>query len=239
MKTVIVTGGTRGLGLAISERLLKDGYKVIAVARRETADFVALKATHSAASFHAFDLNETAGIKDLADTLIEAHGVPWGLVNNAGLGADGVLATMHNSDIERVMRINALAPIILTKFLVRPMLRARQGRIVNISSIIATTGFSGLAAYGASKAALEGFTRSLAREVGRVGVTVNAVAPGYMATEMTEGLQGEKLQSIMRRSPLGRLAEPSDAAGAVAYLMGEDGRSVTGTVLTVDAGSTA
>jgi 3-oxoacyl-[acyl-carrier protein] reductase len=240
MKTVWVTGGARGLGLAITERLLRDGYKVVAIGRNETEDLARLRSEHAEACvFRSYDLNDVDGIKALVDTMIAAHGAPYGVVNNAGVGSDGVLATMHNSDIERVMRVNAIAPMILVKYLVRPMLRAREGRIVNISSIIASTGFSGLAAYAASKAALEGFTRSLAREVGRVGVTVNCVAPGYMATDMTAGLQGEKLQSITRRSPLGRLAEPADAAGAVAYLIGPDGKNVTGTILTVDAGSTA
>ena len=112
------------------------------------------------------------------------------------------------------------------------------GRVINISSIIASTGFSGLAAYAASKAALEGFTRSLARELGRLHITVNAVAPGYMQTDMTLGLEGSKFQSILRRSPLGRLATPEDVAGAVYYLLSNESAAVTGTVLTVDAGST-
>src|SRR3546814_19048396 len=114
------------------------------------------------------------------------------------------------------------------------MMLNRRGRVINISSIIATTGFSGLAAYAASKAALEGFTRSLARELGRMNITVNAVAPGYMQTDMTLGLEGETLQSIMRRSPLRRLATPEDGEGAVDYLMGPERASVTGTILTGD-----
>jgi 3-oxoacyl-[acyl-carrier protein] reductase len=127
---------------------------------------------------------------------------------------------------------------VLTKYVSRSMLLNKGGRIVNISSIIASTGFSGLSAYAASKAALEGFTKSLARELGRVDITVNAVAPGYMQTGMTQSLGGEKLQSIVRRSPLRRLATTADAAGAVAYLMSPDAASITGTVLTIDAGST-
>jgi 3-oxoacyl-[acyl-carrier protein] reductase len=146
---------------------------------------------------------------------------------------------MHNKQIEGVMRVNAVAPMILTKYVSRGMMANHQGRIVNISSIIASTGFTGLAAYAASKAALEGFTRSLARELGRLNITVNAVAPGFVQTQMTKGLAGDKLGSIQRRSPLGRLATPDDMAGAVAYLMSGDAASLTGTVLTVDAGSTA
>ena len=163
----------------------------------------------------------------------------WGLVNNAAHGTDGVLATLHEKDIAQLIRVNVEAPILLTKYLLRPMLMNRSGRIVNISSIIATTGFSGLSVYGATKAALAGFTRSLSREVGKVGITVNTVAPGYMETDMTSGLQGEKLESILRRSPLGQLAKAEDVAHAVTYLLSEKAANVTGSTITVDAGSTA
>lgn len=127
----------------------------------------------------------------------------------------------------------------LTKYLLRPMLINGEGRVINISSIMADTGFSGLAVYGATKAALNGFTKSLAREVGKAGITVNTVAPGYMDTDMTSTLQGDKLASIKRRSPLGRLAGVDDVANGVAWLMGEQAASVTGITLTIDAGSTA
>jgi 3-oxoacyl-[acyl-carrier protein] reductase len=160
------------------------------------------------------------------------------LVNNAGIGVDGLLATMHAGDIGKVLRLNLEAPILLAKFACRSMLLHRCGRIVNVSSIIATSGFNGLSVYGASKAGLSGFTRSLARELGRANITVNCVAPGFMATEMTAGLERDKLESIRRRAPLG-LAEPEDAAGAVAYLLSKDARHVTGTTITVDGGSTA
>ena len=123
--------------------------------------------------------------------------------------------------------------------MLRPMLINRGGRIINISSIIATTGFSGLAVYAATKAALAGFTRSLSREVGKAGITVNTVAPGYMETDMTSALQGDKLQAIRRRSPLGRLAKAEDVAQAVSYLLSDKAASVTGSTMTVDAGSTA
>jgi 3-oxoacyl-[acyl-carrier protein] reductase len=239
MKTVLVTGATRGLGLAIAGRLCRDGYRVVASGRKETQALDEIRRSHpESVHFHPFDMAETDGIKDFVQSITSAHGPLYGLVNNAAIGLDGVLGTMHNSDVERVLRINTLAPIVLTKYVSRSMMLARTGRIVNVSSIIASTGFSGLAVYAASKAAIEGFTRSLAREVGRLNITVNAVAPGYMQTEMTQGLQGEKLQSIMRRSPLRRLATPDDAAGAVSYLLGPDGASITGAIFTIDAGST-
>ena len=137
------------------------------------------------------------------------HGPLYGLVNNAALGTEGLLSNMHNSDIERLVRINTLSPVILTKYAVRSMMATGEGRVVNISSIIASTGYSGLSVYGATKASMLGFTRSLAREVGRLGVTVNAVAPGFMDTEMTAGMtDGQRKQD---RRP--RRAAPAGGCG--------------------------
>ena len=146
---------------------------------------------------------------------------------------------MHNAQIERLIRVNTLSPIVLTKYVVRVMMADGGGRIVNVSSIIGFTGYSGLAAYAATKAAMLGFTRSLAREVGRTNITVNAVAPGFLDTEMTSGMEGAQRQQVARRSALRRLAEIEDVANAIEYLLSDKARNVTGTVLTVDAGSTA
>lgn len=240
MKTVLVSGASRGLGLAIARRLVAEGYYVIGTARSRSDAFVALADEYpDRCAFEPFDLSDIDGIHGFVNEVTQRHGGLYGLVNNAGLGLSGVLATMHNTQIEQVMRVNAFAPMVLAKYACRSMMLAREGRIVNISSIIAQTGFSGLTSYGASKAALEGFTRSLAREVGRAGIAVNAVAPGYMATEMTSALEGSQLDSIVRRSPFRELATVDDVAGAVAYLVGPDAGRITGTVLTVDAGSTA
>lgn len=239
MKTVMVTGSTRGLGFAITSRLVSDGYRVAATGRTLTSELAdMLERCPEALCFHPFDMKDVDEIQGLVKSVTAECGSIYGLVNNAAVGLDGVLGTMHNSDIEHLLRINSLAPIILTKYVSRSMMLNREGRIVNISSIIASTGFSGLATYAASKASLEGFTKSLARELGRVNITVNAVAPGYMQTEMTLGLDEEKLQTIKRRSPLRRLATPDEAAGAVSYLLSSDAAAITGTILTVDGGST-
>lgn len=240
MKTVLVTGGNRGLGLAITTRLLHESYRVVVVARTCTESIDKLiKETDGNVAFEPFDFSKTGGIHSFVRQLCDRHGNFWGLVNNAAIGLDAVLATQHESDIDALIRINLTAPILLTKSVCRQMLVAGEGRIVNISSITANTGFSGLSVYGATKAGIVGFTKSLARELGKAGITVNAVSPGYMQTEMTQSLQGEKLQSIVRRSPLGRLASVDDVAGAVAYLLGADGASITGATLTIDAGGTA
>jgi len=146
---------------------------------------------------------------------------------------------MHNSDIEALIRLNVLSPIILTKHVVRQMMADGAGRIINISSIIASTGYNGLSVYGATKAAATGFTRSLAREVGKLGITVNAIAPGFVDTELTQNLSEDQRQRIAGRSALRRLPETDDIARMVEYLLGDGGRNITGSVLTIDAGNTA
>jgi 3-oxoacyl-[acyl-carrier protein] reductase len=240
MRNVIVTGGSRGLGLAISRRLVAEGFRVIAVARRESDELRAeIARVDGALAFAALDLDDLDAIADFVLRLKKDFGAPYGLVNNAGLGTEGLLATMHNSQIEALTRVNVTAPIILTKYVVRNMMSAGGGRIVNISSIIATTGYNGLAVYGATKAALVGFTKSLSREVGRMGITVNAVAPGFIETEMTASLSGDDRSKIAGRSALRRLAAPDDVANAVAFLLDDKASNVTGTVLTIDAGATA
>lgn len=237
---VLVTGATRGLGLAVCRRLLAGDYRVVGTGRTPSTEMQALLVAHPERfAFMPLDLNLTSELHAFVRQVVQTHGPLYGLVNNAGRGLDGVLATMHDSQISELLRVNVEAPILLAKYCARSMLLQRRGRIVNVGSIIGSTGFAGLSVYGASKAALGGFTRSLARELGRAGITVNTVAPGYMQTDMTHGLQGEKLESIKRRSPLGRLASVDDAAAAVAYLLSADACGVTGTTLTVDAGSTA
>lgn len=237
-KSVWVTGVSRGLGLGVARTLVGERYRVLGLGRRPGGFAELAQASPKLARFAELDLADTGRLGEIARTLLREEGTPWGLVNNAAVGLDGVLATQHQSDIEAILRTNLTGPITLCKFVGRAMLAAGAGRIVNISSIIASTGFHGLSVYAASKAGLEGFTRSLAREAGKRGVTVNCVAPGYMETEMTAGLAGDRLEQIRRRAPLG-LAAPEDAAAAVAYLLGPGGAKLTGTVLTVDGGSTA
>ncbi len=240
MRNVIVTGGSRGLGLAICRRLVADGFRVVAVARKESDELRAeIAASDGALNFAALDLADLDAIPDFALRMKKAFGAPYGLVNNAGLGTEGLLATMHNSQIEMLTRVNVTAPVILSKYVVRNMMSAGGGRIVNISSVIASTGYNGLSVYGATKAALVGFTKSLSREVGRMGVTVNAVAPGFIETEMTASLDADDRAKIAGRAALRRLAAPEDVANAVAFLLDDKARNVTGTVLTVDAGATA
>jgi 3-oxoacyl-[acyl-carrier protein] reductase len=244
VRNVIVTGGSRGLGLAIVTTLAAAGYQVIAIARNETEELRAAAATaarerRGAVAFRSFDLAKTGEIAGLVGDLRKQFGPLYGLVNNAGIGTAGVLTIMRDEQIESLLRLNTLAPILLTKYVVRSMMVERAGRIVSISSIVASTGYSGLSAYSATKASLVGFTRSLAREVGQLGITVNTVAPGFVDTEMTHDLGGGQREQIMRRSALRRMAEAQDVAGSVEFLLSEKGKNITGITLTVDAGNTA
>jgi 3-oxoacyl-[acyl-carrier protein] reductase len=244
MRNVIVTGASRGLGLAIAARLASGGYRVIGVARTESAQ---LKSTIEAVErrpggallFRSFDLADTAAIPRWIKALRAEFGAFHGLVNNAGIGTSGLLATMRDEEIERLVRLNTVSPVILTKYVLRSMMAERAGRIVNIASVVSLTGYSGLAVYGATKASLVGFTRSLAREVGPLGINVNAVAPGFVDTDMTQELGAGDRDRIIRRSSLRRMIDADDVAGAVEFLLGDASRNITGTVVTVDAGSTA
>jgi 3-oxoacyl-[acyl-carrier protein] reductase len=244
MRNVIVTGGSRGLGLGIARRLAGAGYRVIAIARKENSAFTtamaeAELANHGSLHFVPFDLAEIDSISGLVKKLRKDFGAIYGLVNNAGISFEGVLALMPTSQIDQLVRMNTLSPIVLTKYVVRSMMADGGGRIVNIASVIAFTGYSGLSVYGATKASTIGFSRSLAREVGRMGVNVNSVAPGFVDTEMTRGLKDEQRQQIERRSALRRLADVDDVANAVEFLLSDKAKNITGTVLTVDAGNTA
>jgi 3-oxoacyl-[acyl-carrier protein] reductase len=244
MRNVIVTGGSRGLGLSIARRLSGAEYRVIALARKQNNLLAAAVAEAEASipgSFHfvPFDLSEIEQIAELVKKIRRDYGPIYGLVNNAGISFDGALALMPTSQIEQLLRMNTLSPIVLTKYVVRSMMADGGGRIVNLASITAFTGYSGLSVYGATKASIVGFSRSLAREVGRMGVNVNSVAPGFIDTELTHSMKADHRQQIERRSALRRLADPEDVANAVEFLLSDKAKNITGTVITVDAGNTA
>jgi 3-oxoacyl-[acyl-carrier protein] reductase len=244
LHNVIVTGASRGLGLAISATLAASGYQVIAVARTQSAPLGAAMARAQqsgggSVQFRAFDLLETQAIPAFVSALRKEFGPLYGLINNAGLGTSGVLAMMRDEQLEMLVRLNTIAPMLLSKYVVRSMMSERAGRIINMASVVAATGYHGLSVYSATKASLIGFTRSLAREVGPLGITVNAVAPGFVDTEMTQELEAAQREQIKRRSALRRLADVDDVAAAVEFLLSDKARNITGTTLTVDAGNTA
>jgi 3-oxoacyl-[acyl-carrier protein] reductase len=244
MRNVLVTGGSRGIGLGIVRRLSGVGFRAIAIARKESSELTTAREeieprNPGSLRFVPFDLADLEGIADLVKSVRKEFGPIYGLVNNAGSSAEGTLALMPTAQMERLVRLNTLSPMVMTKHVVRAMMADGGGRIVNMASIVASTGYSGLSVYSATKASLIGFTRSLAREVGKMNVTVNAVAPGFVDTEMTQGLTDEQREQIVRRSALRRLVEVDDVASAIEFLLSDGAKNITGTVLTVDAGNTA
>lgn len=238
-KLAIVTGTSGGLGREIAARLLTEEYRVVGVSRRAVEVGVDGPFNSNSYSHISWDLGDIPSLKMLVSDIIQEFGKPYALINNAAIGLDGLLPTMHNSEITRLIETNITSPIILSKWISRVMLAERQGRIVNVSSIVSHTGYRGLSVYAATKSALEGFSRSLARDLGRRGVTVNWVAPGFLETEMTAGLNQTNLQRIESRSALIRFAKTTEVAGAVEFLLSEEAAGITGTGITVDAGSTA
>ena len=243
MRNIVVTGGSRGIGLAIARRLTVSGYRVVTVARRESEALVNAISNSAkrgeALHFHSGDLDDLSTLHTLVNDIRGTYGPIYGLVNNAASGTAGMLSNMSEAEMARLVRLNILSPMILTKYLSRSMMTRREGRIVNVSSIVGLTGYRGLSVYSATKAALLGFTRSLARELGPLGITVNAVAPGFVDTDMTQGMGDDERERIAHRSALGRMTRAEDIASAVDFLLGDGACNVTGTVMVVDAGNTA
>ncbi len=242
-RAVFVTGGSRGLGLAIVRDLLGAGYKVGTCSRTASVEISALKEEFSGDRFLWTECqigdpaSETSAVSRFEEWTSEC--VPYGLVNNAGVAAEGVLATFPVAELERVIQVNLLGVLRISRLMLRYFLRLRvPGRVVNVSSIIGSRGYSGLATYSASKAGLDGLTRSLAREVGRRQITVNSVAPGYLATEMSHSLSPGQRTQIEHRTPLGRLGSVNDVTPVVRFLLGDDARFITGQTIIVDGGIT-
>lgn len=236
---VIVTGGSRGLGLGIVEALLADGYRVSTCSRTSTEAMERLAGPDF--FWHPCQVGNAASVAAFLKAAVERAGdAPlWGLINNAGIAREGVLATFPDIDAEEVIQVNLVGAIQVARgFLRAKLLRRGAGRIINISSIIGSRGYVGLAAYSASKAGMDGLTRSLAREVGRLGVTVNSVAPGYLTTEMSGTLSGEQRDQIIRRTPLGRLGEVEDVVPVLRFLLSDGAAFVTGQTIVVDGGIT-
>lgn len=241
-RTVIVTGGSRGLGAVLVRSFLDSGDRVATCSRAGTDETKALAADPNLAGRYLFDevdLADRDARAAFVKTVIHEFGSIDVLVNNAGVAPEGVLALFPEEGIDRAIDLNLKGTIGLTRLVVRRMLVQHAGTIVNVSSVVGLTGYRGLTVYGATKAALDGFTRALARELGGVGITVNSVAPGYLRTEMTVNMQEIHLGQIERRTPLGRLGEPEDVAGAVQFLASPAASFITGHVLVIDGGLTA
>ncbi|ESQ81168.1 SDR family NAD(P)-dependent oxidoreductase [Asticcacaulis sp. YBE204] len=241
-KWVIVSGVSRGLGHAITMDLLAAGYGVAGCSTTLSDEVKALQSEFGSRFFwQATDMGDSDAIEAFVATSIAHSGTPpWGVVNNAGMSVEGILSTLPLADIERVLQVNLTGAIALTRAALRRMMRTRKpGRIINISSITGSRGYTGLSAYAASKAGMDGFGRALSREVGRLGITVNSIAPGYMKTALSAGLDDKQLDQIVRRTPLNRLCELSDITPLVRFLLSDEAAFITGQTLTVDGGLTS
>lgn len=239
---VIVTGGSRGLGAAMIAGLLADGYRVSTCSRTETANIRELAADPDHADRFFWGPCEV-GEADQVDRFVRDamawagdDGV-WGLVNNAGVAQAGILASFPNAESEKILKINLLGAIQVARAVSNHLIKGGDGgRIINISSIIGSRGYNGLAAYSASKAGMDGLTRALARELGRRQITVNSVAPGYVKTEMSSTLNAVQLAQVVNRTPLRRLASEEDVLALVRFLLSDGAGMITGQTILVDGG---
>ena len=239
-QVAVVTGAGRGIGHAIAVRLANEGARVASVSRTEanaqkTADEINAARADGARAY-SVDVADHAAVQKAGSQILEDFGRVDILVNNAGVTRDGLSMRMSQDDWDTVLNTNLKGAFNFAQALMRPMIKQRSGRIINISSISGLIGNAGQANYAASKAGLIGLTKTLARELASRGITVNAVAPGLIETDMTGALSDEVRQAILQKVPLGKLGEPEDIAAAVAYLASAEAKYITGQVLTVDGG---
>jgi len=238
-KVALVTGASRGIGKAIAEALARDGATVICAARTaesSASTVAAIEAADGRALPVALDVASDGSVEATVKGLLAEHATIPLLVNNAGITRDNLLMRMKKEDWDEVIGTNLSGIYRLCRALVPSMVKARYGRIVNVTSVVARSGNPGQANYAAAKASIEGFTRSLARELASRNVTVNCVAPGFIDTDMTKALSDAQREALSEQIPLKRLGTPADVAAAVRYLVGEGGSYVTGTVLDVNGG---
>lgn len=239
---VIVTGGSRGLGLGIIEDLLKCSYSVATCSKNLSPDLGKLLVEYSDEGrlfWQSCQIGSEAAEEKFMKSAMQWAGKRplFGLINNAGISGEGILATYPNINSEEILRVNLLGSLRMSRLALRILLSARSGgRIINISSIIGSRGYTGLAAYSASKAGMDGLTRALAREVGSRNITVNSIAPGYLETDMSASLRPDQRHQILRRTPLGRLGMVTDVIPLVRFLLSEEASFINGQTISVDGG---
>ena len=238
-KVAVVTGGARGIGRALTDAFAREGAKVVISGRDEgvleQARCAVVAGGAEAIAVRA-DVSQEADADALCDRALEAFGRADILVNNAGVTRDGLLLRMKDADWEQVLATNLTGAFHCIRAFAKPMMKQRWGRIVNVSSVVGLTGNAGQANYAASKAGLLGLTKAVAKELASRHITVNAVAPGFIETAMTDALTDKVREGLLAQIPMGRLGKPEDVARAVAFLCSEDAAYVTGQVLTVDGG---
>ena len=235
-QVAIVTGASRGIGLAIAKRLAGEGARVAAVSRSASTSEQAAAAIGNGAKGYAVDVAEKKAVGEICEKIMADFGRVDVLVNNAGLTRDGLAMRMSEEDWDTVIDANLKGAFNFMQGVMRPMIKQRAGRIVNISSVSGLTGNAGQANYAASKAGLLGLSKSLARELASRNITVNVVAPGFITTDMTDVLPQQTKTAVLGGIPLGKFGEPDDIAAAVAFLASAEAKYITGQCLTVDGG---
>lgn len=237
-KVAIVTGAARGIGKAIARKLSQEGAKVVICDLLEELLATAEELLQEGAAVMPLQIDVTnmEAVESMIQTVLDKLGSVDILVNNAGIVRDALLVRMKESDWDAVIAVNLKGSFNCTKAVARPMMRQRSGKIVNISSVMGLTGNIGQANYSASKAGIIGLTKSAAKELGRRGVNVNAIAPGFIMSRMTESLPEDQREKALENIPLGFLGSPEDVANAVAFLVSDSARYITGQVIQVDGG---
>jgi len=236
MTLALVTGASRGIGQAIAERLVKQGFYVIGTATSEGGAQAISDRLGSNGEGRVLNVTDAAMVNELAQSLAEADKSPLVLVNNAGITKDTLMLRMKPEDWQAVIDTNLTSIYTVVLAFIKPMTKVRTGRIINISSVVGSMGNAGQVNYAAAKAGLEGMTRAMAREFGSRAITVNAVAPGFIETDMTHVLPEAQKEALLSQVPLGRLGSAEEVAGTVAFLASEEASYVTGTTLHVNGG---
>ncbi len=238
VQTALVTGASRGIGRAIAAELAMRGFRVIGTATSDAGAqaITATLAGHSGCKGVVLDVNDAAGVSALVDGIVKEYGGLHVLVNNAGITRDGLAMRMKDDDWDAVTDTNLKSVFRMSREVVRPMMKQRYGRIVNITSVVGAIGNPGQANYAAAKAGVAGMTRALARELGSRNITVNCVAPGFIETDMTDVLPAAQKAALLQQIPLNRLGKPEEIAHAVAFLASREAAYITGTELHVNGG---
>jgi 3-oxoacyl-[acyl-carrier protein] reductase len=237
-KVIIISGISKGLGLGIAKKLLVKKFKVSGFSRKKTDDILALKKKYKE-NFHFSEMDIKQSNKfDIFLNHTKKMGNIYGLINNVGYVNEELLVRQDDKYIKDLIEVNLIYPILLTKKVIKYMMINNEGRIINISSIVAKSGYKGTTVYSAAKSGIEGMTRALSRELGKRNITVNSVAPGYMKTDLTKNMDPKKLNQIIRRTPLNRAGDIKDVTGAIEYLLRKESSFISGQSILIDGGLT-